>query len=189
MTGENSRKTKEKAAFTLIEVLVSVSLFAIIIISATEIFKLSIDGQRSALASQNVQENLKYFLEVTAKEIRMAKRNNGFCSALPYDAIYAFSSNAYGDILQFRNYNNECVAYSLDVDDGNLRFRVSRDSESDFISPSKIRVDSLSFVEASGSTTQPMITMKLRAWALGQGQYKSDMTIQTSLTSRYYKTD
>ncbi len=189
MIGENSREKTEKKGFTLIEVLVSVSLFAIIIISATEIFKLSIDGQRSALASQNVQENLKYFLEVTAKEIRMAKRNNGHCSELGYDVIYSFSSNSYGDILKFRNYNDECVTYSLDEDDGNLRFRIARDSQSDYISPDKIRVDSLRFIEAVGSTTQPMITMKLRAWALGQGQFKSDMTIQTSLTSRYYKTD
>ncbi len=176
--------------FSLVEVIVSVALFSIIILSMTQIFKMVIDSQRSALATQNVQESLKYFLEVTGKEIRMAQKNEGVCSGIPNDEIYVISSNAYGSTLYFKNYYNQCVTYSLDRDgEGDKqRFRVSRNLTSDFISPAKIRIDSLTFVAASGaSTTQPAITLNLKAHALGQGEFKSEMDIQTTMTSRYYK--
>ncbi len=190
MIGNNKKYSilANKSGFSLVEVLVSVSLFIIIILSSTQIFKLVIDGQRSALATQNVQESLKYFLEVTAKEMRMAKKNsNLLCSGIAVDKIFATSSNAYGDVITFQNYDNECVTYSLALDDENQRFKIQRDSASGFISPSKIRIDALNFILSDATSTQPMITFNLRAWALNEAQFKSDMTIQTSITSRYYK--
>jgi len=190
MIGSNKKRLTlaNKSGFSLVEVLVSVSLFVIIILASTQIFKLVIDGQRSALATQNVQESLKYFLEVTAKEMRMAKKNsNLLCDGITVDKIFATSSNAYGDVITFQNYDNECVTYSLDADGDNQRFKIQRDSASGFISPNKIRIESLSFVLSDSTSTQPMITLNLRAWALNEAQFKSDMTIQTSVTSRYYK--
>lgn len=175
---------------SLIEVIVSVALFSVIIMSATQIFKMVIDGQRSALAAQNVQESLKYFLEVTGKEIRMAQKNDNFCYVDDYPGqIYRVTSGSFGSNLFFRNYYGECVAYSLILDsEGNRRFHIQRDSQEDFISPEKIRIDYLNFIlSAAPTSTQPLITMNLKAWALDQAQFKSEMTIQTSLSSRYYK--
>lgn len=173
---------------SLIEVIVSVLLFTIIIMSATEIFRLVIDGQRSAIASQNVQESLKYFLEVTAKELRMAKKNLGICPDIDYDRIFATSTGELGDVLKFRNYYDECVTYSLDSDgESNQRFRIQRNANTDFISPSKIRIENLHFIVSDTSTVQPSVAINLRAWALSEAQIKSDMTIQTTITSRYYK--
>lgn len=184
-----------KAGFTLIEVLVSVTIFAVIILSVTSIFKLVIDGQRSAIATQNVQESLKYFLEVTAKEIRMAQKNYGVCSGIPDEQIFTVYPQANGDLsdsIVFRNYYGECVRYSLGADGSNQRFLITRKSssteQSDFISPAKIRINNLHFiVSGTGSSTQPMVTINLNANAIGGNQFKSDMTLQTSITSRYYK--
>ncbi len=180
--------SRQLAAFSLIEVLVSVSLFSVIILSTTQIFKMVIDSQRSAIATQNVQESLKYFLEVTGKEIRMAQKNAGDCPGIPDDEIYAVGSNAYGDTLTFKNYYQECVTYSLDQSGEEQRFVIQRDAISDFISPAKIRIDRLTFVLSGGAaTTQPAVTLNLRAHALRQGEFKSQMDIQTTMTSRYYK--
>lgn len=177
----------KKKGFTLVEVLVSVALFSIIILAATEIFKLVVDSQRSALATQNVQESLKYFLEVTGKEIRMAQKDNGVCADVPDDKIFVVSSNALGDVLTFKNYYDQCVSYSLAADGDNQRFRVARNTEADFISPAKIRIEDLHFILNESISTQPMVTINLRAYALSEAQFKSDMAIQSSLTSRYYK--
>jgi len=188
-----------KKGFTLIEVIVSVSLFVVIILSVTSIFKLAIDGQRSAIATQNVQESLKFFLEVTAKEIRMAQKNGGVCEDIDDDKIFQVVPQVNGDMLYFKNYYGECVKYYLAADgpDGsNLRFVISRASGSiitpsillDFISPAKIRINDLHFVvNSSASTSQPMVTINLNAHALDNSQFESDMTLQTSITSRYYK--
>jgi prepilin-type N-terminal cleavage/methylation domain-containing protein len=175
----------KKSAFSLIEVIVSVALFSIIILSATEIFKLVIDSQRNALATQNVQESLKYFLEVTGKEMRMAQKNRGICSGIDDNVIFVVGS--LGDTLSFKNYYGECVTYSLAADGDNQRFRISRNATADFISPVKIKIDDLHFILNTGTSTQPMVTINLKAHALDQAQFKSEMTIQTSLTSRYYK--
>lgn len=187
-TGFKKFKTKDNQGFSLIEVIVSVALFSVIILSTTQIFKMVIDSQRSALATQNVQESLKYSLEVIGKEIRMAQKNAGTCSGIADDEIFSVGANDYGQTLYFKNYDNQCVRYYLGLDAaGTQRFRVDRDAESDFISPAKISLDSLSFVAVSGVNIQPAVTLNLKAHALGQVQFKSVMDIQTTMTSRYYK--
>jgi prepilin-type N-terminal cleavage/methylation domain len=182
--------SKAKSGFSLIEVLVSTALFAIIITGAMNIFQLVIKSQRSAIATQNVEESLKYFLEVTGKEVRMAKRNNGLC-ALPAMDIYKTSFvSVDSDSLTFRNYHDECVTYSMVYDSGNNvnRFAITRDSTTDFITPAKINIDELHFVTDSAAA-QPTLTMELVSHAPGQDVEKSTMKIQTTLSSRYYKID
>ena len=192
----NKLRAKSLAAFSLIEIIVSVALFSVIILSATEIFKLVIDSQRNALATQNVQESLKYFLEVMSKELRMAQKDQGFFSEIPDEEIFVVSSDAHGDsVLTFRNYYNQRVTYSLSPDPivtTSKRFKISRTDGSggtltDFISPSKISIDELHFVLNEDATHQPLLTINLRAHALDQAQFKSEMVIQTSITSRFYK--
>jgi prepilin-type N-terminal cleavage/methylation domain-containing protein len=187
MIGIKLKIATGKSGFTLAEILVSVALFSVIILSSTQIFKLVIDGQRSALASQNVQEGLKYFLEVIGKEIRMAQKDDGVCGGVPDDKIFYVSENSLGDVLAFKNYYGQCVTYVLVADNSNPRFWIGRDSEAGFISPGKISLDDLQFVLTESTSTQPVVTVNLRAHALSESQFSSAMTIQTSLTSRYYK--
>lgn len=197
MTG--SKQQSGQKGFTLIEVIVSVSLFVVIVLSATSIFKLAIDGQRSAIATQNVQESLKFFLEVIAKEIRMAQKNAGVCTGIADDKIFEVTEQIDGsDMLYFKNYYGECVKYYLAADgisSSNLRFKISRTPGGSaatpavgFISPAKIRIKNLHFIiSSSASTSQPMVTINLNANAIDNSQLDSDMTLQTSITSRYYK--
>ncbi|MEI6102207.1 MAG: GNAT family N-acetyltransferase [Eubacteriales bacterium] len=158
-----------------------------VVLSATQIFKLVIDSQRNALATQNVQESLKYFLEVTAKEMRMAQKSNGVCPGISSGQIFVVTSNAYGNSLSFKNYYGECVTYAVTLDGTTPRFRITRNAASDFISPAKISIDALNFVLADDAQTQPTITINIKAHALNSAQFKSEMVIQSSIASRYYK--
>ncbi len=180
------KNRKSYSGFSLIEVLVSVSLFVIIIMSATEIFRLVIDGQRNAIASQNVQESLKYFFEVTGKEVRMAIKNDGSCPGAVGE-IFNFSTNSYGDVLSFKNYYGECVTYqlALDLPSNTQRFQIVRDSNSGFISPRKIQLSDLKFVV--NNTGQPIVTIRVQASALDDSRFQSQLEIQTSIASRFYK--
>lgn len=188
---KNMKIIKQQAGFSLIEILVSTALFVIIITSAMNIFKVVIESQQGAIATQNVEESLKYFLEVTSKEIRMAKRNNGLCSHLGVDSLgfYKQSSNDYGNVLSFRNYHDECVTYALDqTAAGVKRFAITRNGLSGYyITPAKINVDELRFVVRNSK--QPTVTMELLAHSLGKDVGDSAMKIQTTLSSRYYKKD
>lgn len=194
MIGVKSKLNKnKKKGFTLIEVMVSVTLFAVIVLSISGIFKLAIDAQRNAIAAQNVQESLKYFLEVIAKEIRMAQKDGGKCFGSDPNNIFSVSQGEVGDILSFKNYYGECVQYYLLENGNSTRFQIARKiplgvPKADFISPAKIKINDLKFIlSAASSSTQPRVTINLRATAVDDKLSESSMTIQTSLTSRYYK--
>lgn len=187
-------KKKNLAAFTLIEILVSVTLFSGIILISTSLFKLSIDAQRNAIATQNVQESLRYFLEMIAKEMRMAKKNNNSCAAIPYGEVFYLSSGIDGDVLSFKNYYNDCVEYSIGIDaEGRRRFKVKRISpimavNEGYISPTKIEVQDLNFsLNTDNSSNQSMVTVSIKAKAIQDDDLESELILQTSITSRYYK--
>jgi prepilin-type N-terminal cleavage/methylation domain-containing protein len=57
-------KRHKEDGFTLMEMIVAISLFVVVMLSATQIFRMIIEGQRSAIASQSIQENIRYFFEV-----------------------------------------------------------------------------------------------------------------------------
>jgi len=175
----------KKLGFSLIEVLVSVSLFAVIIVSSTEIFRMVIESQREAIASQNVQESLKYFYEVLSKEIRMARRSDGTCPQVPLDKMFVVINNGVSDVLYFENYYGKCVTYELAVDGEIQRFKITRDLDSAYISPNKIFIEKLNFI--LNDLGQPSVTIYLEAYALGDQRFRSDMDVQTTITSRYYK--
>jgi len=179
-----------RAGFTLIEVIVSVALFSIIILAATNIFTMVLNTQRNSMASQNVQESLKYFLEVIGKEMRMAQKDTTNLCGIPSGQIFIIGTDTNGNkTLYFKNYYDQCVTYSLanDLDHPTVkRFKIQRNIASDFISPEEVTIDHLYFVLNSG-TAQPMVTINLAAHSTQGKKLNSAMTIQTSLTSRYYK--
>ncbi len=185
----NSIKNKQTIkAFSLIEIIVAVSIFSVIILSMTGIFKMVIDGQRRSIATQNVQESLKYFLEVINKEIRMAVRSDGGCNVSSGNIFY-LQQGTEGDVLYFKNYYNQCVVYYLEVSPENSygRFKISRNGLNDYISPSQISIDRLDFVLSSGYELQDLVTINIKAHSLGARNTDSEMILQTSLSSRYYK--
>lgn len=195
MIGVNKIKLKKlfkrralQAGFSLTEILVSVLLFALIITGALNVFRLVIESQRTALATQNVEENLKYFLEVTSKEIRMAKRSTGTCG-VPVGQIYANETVGNSQVLKFKNYHGECVIYDIN----NERFRVQRGLRTGYLTPASIRVTAADFlIKHNGNLPekqQGMVAMGLTAEALGKELNRAEMKIQTTLTSRYYRND
>lgn len=188
----NLRKHKEERAFSLIEVIVSISIFSIIILSMTSIFKMVIDAQRKAIASQNVQESMKYFLEVINKEIRMAVRSDGDCF-VPSGMIYAVSSSITEakDTLFFKNRYGQCVQYYVTPNNNPTnanRFTIVRDSVVGYyISPAKIKVSSLKFNLSQGANLQDLVTIKIEAEPTDLSSSEAGMILQTSLSSRYYR--
>ena len=68
----NFKKIKNNLGVTLIELIVAVALFSVTILSAMQIFQMVVEGQRSAIAAQSVQESMRYAFEIMSKEIRMA---------------------------------------------------------------------------------------------------------------------
>lgn len=182
------RKSKT-SGFSLIEVIVSTTIFVVILLSMTGIFKMVIDAQRQAIASQNVEESLRYFFEVISKEIRMAKRSGGHCSNIPAGDIFATSTNSLGDILYLRNYHDDCIAYSLISTGDSVVFNVENLSQnySGILTPSRVSVSELDFFVHEVAGEQAYVSISLSANYLGKEAARSEMKVQTSISSRHYR--
>ena len=184
-----NRKRHLHPGVTLVEVIISTTLFVVIMLSMTEIFKMILNSQRQAIATQNVQENLKYFFEVISKEVRMAKRAGGTCPYLSANQRFATSTNAFGDILYLKNYHDECVTYYLSEDNDVVRFRVDRGASSDFLSPAKIEITDLKFIVHEENNQQAYISINLGGQSVGREAGLSNMRVQTTISSRYYRSN
>ncbi|MFA5163040.1 MAG: prepilin-type N-terminal cleavage/methylation domain-containing protein [Patescibacteria group bacterium] len=184
------KKAENKSGFTLVEVLVATTIFVVIMLSATSIFKYALEGQKKSLMSQNVQESLRYFLEVIGKEIRMAQRDNGVCTSTPDTQIFASSTNAFGDVLEFKNYHGQCVRYYLFGAGDFTRFTVKRDTAIEFISPLSVDVSDLRFLVEEEEGKQAFVTVSFKGEAVTPSGGRAEaINVQTSIVSRYYPLD
>lgn len=183
-------KTKKiLSGITLIELLVSVSLFVIIILSATQIFIMVLQIQRRVVAVQNVQESLKYFFEVTSKEIRMAVQNindENACDSFDYNVL--FKLGIADDILFLRNQDNECVKYYLGANEYAGRFMIEREGISVPLSPSEIIIEELSFdLSPRTNVSQAYVTINVLAKSVSRDDEEVEIRLQTSIASRFYR--
>ena len=166
--------------------MVSVTLFAFLILAATGIFKMVVDGQRSAIGAQNVQENMRYAMEKMSKEIRMARISNQECDGTAVYKVYNTADS--GREVYFKNKNGDCVTYYLE----NNRLKVMVGAITDFITPAKIEVSNLKFYIADDPigafhSLQPYLTMMMDVKAIGRAAYEQRMKIQMTVSSRYYE--
>ena len=189
-------KTRHTATtgFTLIEMMVAVTIFSVITLAATAIFKTVVEGQRSAVAAQNIGESMRYALELAAREIRSAQKSDGVCKTLfnpeptPLYKIYNKNNNDEGEIIYFRNKNGECTAYYLLGE----RLAVTRGLDAGFLTPQKIKIKNLKFnitddLIGAFHSVHPFIAISMEAEAEGKAEHKQTIKMQTSISSRFYE--
>ena len=198
--------------FSLLEMMVAISIFIIIVVVTMDIFKNSIENQKNIVAVQNTQESMRYVFEVISKEIRLAKESNTDCdsiiTSLGFPSVTANSklyhsalTNDGKNILYFKNKDDECVAYYIENDsNGVSRLKIFRDDISDgfdntsfYITPDEINVNSFDFkiidnTISAINTLQPRATVRMEIIANNsQDIYKQTINIQTTISSRYYE--
>lgn len=186
---------KNKRGVSLIELMVAIAIFSVLILSATQIFKMVADGQRSAISAQNTQENIRYAMEKISKEIRMARISNHDCESIfspPPAAIYkVYNTSGSGSKLYFKNKNSDCVAYYLE----NSRLKITVGTApaiTNYITPAKIEVSNLKFFAVDDligafHNVQPYVTIVMDVRAVGPAIHEQKMKIQLTVSSRYYE--
>ena len=184
------KKIKSVKGVSLIELVVSVTLFSVLIISATQIFKMVIDGQRSAISAQNVQENMRYAMEKMSKEIRMAQISNQTCYSSATNKIFNTADG--GQELYFKNKNDECIIYYLENNRLKIMVGTLSGDVADFITPAKVEVSNLKFyvdddLISAFHSKQPYVTMVMDVRAIGLAIHEQKMKIQMTVSSRYYE--
>jgi type II secretory pathway component PulJ len=189
-------RIKSQGGVSLLELVVAVAIFVVITLASIQTFKMVVDGQRNALAAQNVQENMRYALEKISKEIRMAQISDEDCEQLFSPKAKADKKvfNLTGpnkDVLYFKNQDGVCVAYYLANGRLESTIEVGGHGYSDFLTPAKIQVSNLKFNVVDDKivdshSVQPYVTMVMDIQAVGLAIHQQKMKIQFTVSSRCY---
>lgn len=125
-----------KKGFTLLEVLVAISIFVFIASTVSTIFINILKSQQKSFHFQEVQDNGSYIMEMIAREIRMSGVVADFG---PQDSI---------NII--RNDNGDQISYSLSLDGTKILRRVDSSEPLRQMSPlpinsDKVKINNLQF--------------------------------------------
>lgn len=177
-------------AYTLIEVLVAISIFFIVIAAPTGFFVGSLKGQQKALASQMLLDNVSYNLEYISRAIRMAKKDlAGDC--IEEDSNYENPGHNISKI-RFLNYHGYCQEFLLNND--RLGVKISPDANEENLgeflplTPADLEIESVKF-QLSGQEQeddfQPRATIFLKIRGKGlKPELQPEIKIQTTISQR-----
>ena len=180
-----------KNAFTLIEIMVAVAIFAILLTAFTGFFLSAVQAQRKTLASQELIDNVSYNLEYMSRAIRMARKDMaGSCLTT---AKYNYETNAERNIIRFLNYQNKCQEFFLE--NSQLKEWKSTDnSAANFEVPLPLTPVNLEVVSfrlgpsdswGQGQGTQPRVILYLEIKGKGEKpELQPLIKIQTTISQR-----
>jgi len=160
--------THNKKAFTLIELLISVAVFALVIAAAMGIFISSMKGKERVNQLKEIEDNARYAMEMMSREIRMAQTINSPVGANPS--------------LDFDNSSSANIIYALGGAGGTVLTKNGLE-----ITSEKVKVNHLTFyVNDFDLCTGPQssVTISMTIEAVKNPLVKMDF--QTTVSSRIY---
>lgn len=194
------KKIHSQNGYSLLEVIVSAGLFAFLIIISLDVFYSVNQSQKSALASQNIQENLRFALEVMSREIRQAVRSDNSCLTGPavnrvfnFEIISGHNALIFKKVFDSKEY---CISYFLENDRIRIR-RMEKPSNiviaDDYITSNQIKIDDLRFeifdnvlAALPEDKSQPRVNLVVEAEAIAPDLFKQPTLLQTTISSRVY---
>lgn len=190
---------KNRHGFTLMEILVSLTIFMTASLAVTDIFILSTRAQRRGSAIQKVESDARIIINSIADQIR----TGGIDYA---SAVYAAGIPSPADILALRDADNKPILFRVSADacptvDSRPCLQTSRDNATwNNVTSRDVKVSYLKFYispltdpfSAAGNppNIQPFVTMALgleRARPISATDSPSPFFIQTTVSSRGYK--
>ena len=177
-------------AFTLVETLVSITLFGMVSLILINVFMTSIKTQSRILFSQELIEQSSYALEYMGTKIRMAIADDdtGACVGTQ-NVSYVVGVNSI-TFLAHDPVNDEYLCRKFFLENQSIKEMVSTDNTATFVSSSVITspsfvVDKLNFVATQPAYTQPRVTIMIEASKIEQdGVATSKITVQTTISKR-----
>lgn len=155
---------KYRSGFTLIEVLVALSLFSIVITGVIGIFSSGMKGIWGAFGHQNIQDSARFIMESMSKEIRMS-------------TIHTPNGGPYSSV-NITNDEGETLDYSFA---GGQIFRAGQ-----ALNPSSVQMTGSFYVQKSGDLL-PRVTVVIRAVNVSsQPSRQVQIDLQTTISSRVY---
>lgn len=189
----NFLRSPRSAAFTLIEVLVSVSIFATVMLIATGAVFSIVDANKKTHALKSVMTNLNFALESMTRDIRVGSRyscnNVGDCPAGGTVFLFKANRDVDGDGSYIAADSNDEIEYSLVTVSGVKRIQkrvLGTIPSTLYITAKEINITGMQFYVVGTGTTdnkQPKIVLTIQGTA-GSGRTLSSFNIETTVSQR-----
>lgn len=168
--------------FTLIELMVSVALFAIIVGVISSIFFTSLQGQRKAISFQGIFDQTSYLMEYMSRNLRMAKRETEALTCLSaVNKNYELTRNSKG--VKFINSQNICQEFYLDITTS--RLKEAKGSQEQYLTSENSQVTAFNIAISDQAGLQPKVTFFIAIERKGlKAELVSPMEFQTTLSQR-----
>ena len=181
-------KNAKIKGFTLVEIMVSVSVFAVVMLIASSSIFGVFDANRKSQSLRGVMDNLNFSLESMTRTIRFGTRYHCNATALPLsstaDCAGGSSSIAVldstGAQVVFR-LNNNRIERSVN---GGTSYQPVTSSDV-FISSLSFRVlGSASY--SSGNLFQPQVIIIVKGYSGSKSTSRTDFSLQTTVSQRVF---
>lgn len=164
--------------FTLLEMLVSVGIFSVVVLTAISVLISIRDAQQKAGNIQNIQDNIRFLMEYMTKEMRQGSQYSGTGCILDECTGFAFVSAA-----------GETVGYCLD--NGIIRRTLggAQCEAGSAVTSTNVEITRLVFYlvgETIGpGDGQPRVTVAMAGRsAIAKAKAESQFNLQTTITQR-----
>lgn len=166
--------------FTLIEMLVSLAIFSVLIVTIMSTFVKGLYYQKRVSEMQTVEREGAYLMETVSREVRMASHIND-------------DQQGHRDVpeLEFTDHGGKSVQYCHSKDNvcsssGGTAFSIKRDGVLQQINSPSVRITELNFFTSdSFATAQPLITISMTIQSVKEPNVST--VLQTSVAMRLYK--
>ncbi len=174
-------KIKKEKAFTLIEMLISISLFTIVVtISFSALFSI-MNANAKAKTMKLVINNLNMAMESMTREIRVGYRYT--CSSAPSPTTNGTDCSGGGRII-FIAENGDKVAYRFSS--SNKTIERTRNGKIVSLIGDDVNIEDLKFYvhgTGTGDNIQPRVLIVLKG-AINRENEKTEFNIQTTVSQR-----
>lgn len=180
-------------SFTLIELLIAVTIFSLVMIAASGIFVSSVRGQQRSLAFQEILAQTSYAIEYMSKALRMAQKDlTGDCLII-VGPKYNYETNPpERNRIRFLNYKNKCQEFFLEGNQikerKSLDFRAANFGSALPLTSENIQVSAFNINligESQQDTIQPRVTIFLKVKGAGpKPEQQPEIKIQTTISQR-----
>jgi len=193
-----SKFTQKNNGFTLVEMLVALSLFTIVVTIVAGSILVLISGNQQVVGEQSVMANMSFVMDSMTREIRTGKNyycDSSFVSQLAPDANQdcVAGNNSISFIEaggSITGSNNERIAYYFDSTNKTIMRKVENNPEQSIVSNDIYIKDAKFFVTGTKSLSdnsrdvnQPTVTIVITATESSVSGEKP-ITLQTTITQR-----
>lgn len=182
------RNLQPKKGFTLVEMLVSISVFMVVMLVAAGSLLSIIDANNKAQSLKSAINNLNFALESMQKNIRVGTNYSG-ASCSPADTCIIFDS--YKDLNGDGNMNNDTVIYKYnDTEESIGRCEnisgVTCNLSSNFtrLTAPEVKITDMKFYV--DNSFQPRVLITVSGKAGSKARTQTDFNLQTTVSQRAF---